>query len=268
MITKIKRMIWCAVAGFVIPTAAFALTEEPVALQPAESKYLFEVSYEDAEGAIGFALADKGAGQKVAATINGHKKEPIFSYSKPISVEIRGLKFDKTASRWSASLLAVENGNVITAVPVAGRFEETLEVPVLKKQIRSGEKISDADIEIRDFPVSATRSGTITDMASLIGKSPVRTLSAFRPIREQEIAMPAVVKKNDLVQIRYISSGMEISVTGEAMTGGARGDAIDVRNTASKKVVRAIVEDERTVSVTPLATQTSRLDGAQAYDIN
>ncbi len=228
-------------AGLSIP----AFADSPVAANP---QYLFQLSYDDAEQAIGQALAQKGAGAKVAANINGHHNEALFSYSKPISVEIRGLQFERP-SRWSANLLFMADGEVVSAMPVGGRYEEMIEVPVLKREVRSGDVIGEADVEIRDFPITHTRTDTITDSAVLIGKSPVAAISPSRPVREHEIASPAIVKKNGIVSMRYTSPGMEITTTGQAMNEGARGDVISVRNTASRKIVRASVVDAGTVSI-------------------
>lgn len=241
----IKYLFILILIGLAVP--AFADTAEaPAATQP---QYLFQLSYDDAEAAIGTALAEKGAGAKIAAVINGRKKDAMFSYSRPLTVEIRGLKFEPSPPRWSASLLFLSEGQVISALPAGGRYYEVVEAPVLKREVRNGDIIRESDIELRDFAVQQTGGGTITDLAELIGKSPLRSISAGRPIRSHEIAQPTVIKKNALVQMRYTSGPMEITTSGEAMSDGARGDVINVRNSASKKIIRAVVEDASTVSV-------------------
>jgi len=242
--------------------------EAPLTPQAQKMAPLFEVSYREAEEAVNRALVEKGAGGKVAATITGDSSNPLFSYTRPIKIEVHSLTFDKASGRWGANLLAVAESDIITAIPAGGRYDEMMEVPVLKREIRNGDVIGQADIEIRDFPVARTRSDTITDISSLIGKSPARTISAGRPIREHEIAALSVVKKNSLVQMRYSSPGMEITATGQALEDGAKGSSIAVRNLSSKKTVRAVIEDSNNVSVTPLnaaPAQTSQLTGSTPY---
>lgn len=266
MIRMLKLAASCFVTGFVIPTLAFATIEEQ-AVNTNPAAYLFQLAYSDVEEAVGFALADKGAGDKVSASITGRKEGPVFSHNKPLSVEIRGLKFDKNAGRWNASLMFVSENAIVSAMPVSGRFEEMVELPVLKRQMRSGETINDKDIQIRDFPVSSTRSDAITDLASLIGKSPLRTISMNRPIREQEIARPTIVKKNALVQMNYNSGAMQISDAGQAMEDGSQGSVISVKNVASKKTIRAVVVSADRVEVMPQA-QSSQLSIRDAYETN
>ncbi len=233
---------------FVFSGAAMADTTMPAANVP---EHLFQLSTSDVESVVGNTLATNGAGENVSATIIGYdKSKPLFSYNKPITVELRGLTFDAGMRRWDASIMAVsEAGEVVSALPVNGRFEEVMDVPVLRKQIRAGEIIGENDIEIRSYPVARTRAETIRDVKELIGKSPKRTISAARPIRSHEIAGPTLVEKNGIVQIRYGASGIEITTTGQAMESGSKGDLIAVKNISSKIIIHAIVENANVVSI-------------------
>jgi flagellar basal body P-ring formation protein FlgA len=210
---------------------------------------LFTLSYAEAEEALGRALADKGAAEKVAAFINGRKNEALFSYTKPLEVQIRGLQFDKPSGHWSASLLAISGSEIVTAIPSSGRYDELAEIPMLKHVVKNGEIIKADDIEIRDIAVSQTRSDIVTDMAGLIDKSPVYSITAGRPIRMHEIAVPPLVKKNSIVQMHYHSPGMEISTTGQAMEDGIKGVTISVKNLTSKKIIQAVVDDVASVNI-------------------
>lgn len=240
---------------FIVPAAHAAAAEAPIVNG---KQALFQLSYPDAESVIGAALADKGAGAKVAATMNGNRMQPVFSYTTPVTAEIHRLTVNKDIRQWSASLYVMNGTQVVTAIPVAGRYEEVAEIPVLKREVRAGELISQNDIEVRDFPLSRTRSDTVRDMSALIGKTPMFTISRARPIRETEISRPAVIKKNAMVEMRFTSPGMEISTSGQAMTDGAQGDVIGVRNLASKRVITAVVQDEKTVTITTPTTQVSQ----------
>lgn len=214
----VLALILAGTPSFAQGTADEALISDP--------RNAFEVSYANAEDAVNQALTEKGVGDKVSATINGHKSKPIFVYNKPTTVEIRGLKFDSQNGHWEGSLVFIADGDVVSALPASGHFDEMVEVAVLKHEVRSGDIIRDSDVEIRDFSLNHTRTDTITDLSGLIGKSPVRSISPFRPIRAEEVVNPAIVKKDALVQMRYTLPGMEITTTGQAITGGAKGDVI------------------------------------------
>lgn len=258
---RILHLFWIFWMVAILIAALPAFADETATLTTPRNA--FEVSYSAAEQAISHALTEKGVGDKVTANLtsiaNGNRSGVLQAFNQPVTIDIKGLQFDRRSHRWSASLLFVANGEVVTALPASGHFEEIIEVPVLKRELRNGDIISENDIEIRDFPMAHIRSDTITDISTIIGKSPLRTISPFRSLRENEIASPAIVKKNGIVQMRYSSPGMEITTSGQAMDDGAKGDVINVRNTASKKVVRAVIEDSNTVNIMATGTQTSQL---------
>jgi flagella basal body P-ring formation protein FlgA len=238
------------IAAFILLScaASASTTEVPVV---GDAGHLFQLTSADVETAVSEALIEKGSGEKISASVIGYEKsKPLFSYSKPISVEIRGLTFDATTHRWNASVMAVsETSEVISALPVNGRFEEVADVVVLKKQIRAGEVIGEDDIEIRRFPVARTRAETVTNPKEIIGQSPKRTISAGRPIRIHEIAGPTLVQKNGIVQVRYNAAGIEITTAGQAMESGSKGELIAIKNLSSKKVIHAVIDSESTVSI-------------------
>lgn len=214
-----------------------------------EARMLFQLTNRDAETAIAKALQDKGAGDRLSAKILGRKQETLFSYNKPVIAEIHGLRYEALTHRWNASIIFRAGEDVVSAIPASGSYEEMIEVPVLRREVRNDAVITKDDVEMRTFPVAQTRSDTITRISDLLGKSPLRYISALRPIRTGEIAPPTVVERNSIVQLRFNSAGLHITATGLALEDGARGDVINVRNTASRRVVRAIVVNTGVVRV-------------------
>ncbi|MBY0406281.1 MAG: flagellar basal body P-ring formation chaperone FlgA, partial [Rickettsiales bacterium] len=242
------------------PAALTTTNMAPPAARPApvaDLENMFEVSYKDAETAISTALTEKGVADKVGALMDGRKNAALFVHSQPLRVETRGLKIDHDHHRWSGSVLFVaEDGAVISAIPASGHFSEMVEVPVLKRPVRNGDIIAESDIELRDFAKDRTRPDTISDLSSLIGKTPSRSISPYRPLRESEVTHLAIIKRDAMVQMTYTTPGMHISTTGQALAAGAKGDVIDVRNTASKKVVRAVIQTAESVQVLSQNQQT------------
>jgi flagellar basal body P-ring formation protein FlgA len=243
-----------------LPGVSHAAITQPIAQSAQGDEALFTLNYEDAEEAVAKTLAAKGYGTSVGASINGRKTTPLYSSNKPVSVEIRGLRADTNGKSWSASMLILSDDVVISAMPLAGRYMEMVEIPTLKRAVRNGDVIAQEDITLKQYPADRMNGDTITDIAGLIGKSPVRSISAGRAVRTQEIAMPTVIKKNAIVQMRYKNGTMEISTTGQVLNDGATGDVVMVKNTTSNKTVRAVVADEHTVDVMPGGVQTSKLE--------
>lgn len=250
-------------AALMLMSPAFAVPGAPKAsgeqAQPAAQAGLpyFRLTYEDAQEALGQALSERGAGSKISTTITTRGEQYIFSYNQPISVEIRGLRYDANTHRFTANLVSVSEGKVVSAKPIAGRYDEMVEVPVLRRSVRAGETIKAEDLELRDYTTARARMDTITDMSSLIGKSPLRVITSGRPIRLHELEQPAAVKKNDVVSMIYNRGGMSITTKGQAVDSGAAGATIGVRNIDSKKVIQARVIDANTVSIEDANTHAS-----------
>ncbi len=276
MSERLKGFIFGAVLMLVTPAMALQSDPKPVASEAAESTSeadgsanapYFRLTYADAEEAISQALAERGAGAKVSADItNSQGEDYLFSFSQPISVEIRGLRFNPDTQRFSANLVSISGTDVISARPISGRYNEMVEVPVLKRSVRAGEIITASDVELRDYAKARARADTIVDMASLVGKSPERVISAGRPIRATELEQAAVVKKNGLVKMVYKDGGMAISTNGQAMTDGILGSVINVRNTESKKIVQGTVQDENTVVIGGGDLRMSNLEHGATYE--
>ncbi len=265
----LKGFMFGAIAMLITPALAIQSDAiETDAPAPIVQEQYFRLTYEDAEAAIAAALTERGAGAKVAANIVRKNNDCIFSYSNPISVEIRGLRFDEKTSRFTTNLVSIAGDKVISAVAVSGSYDEMVEVPVLKRDFKAGETITSKDIELRDYTKARVRINTINDMASLIGKSPERAITAGRPIREHELAEPILVKKNDLVKMQYNNGNMRITTNGQAIDGGTEGATISVRNLTSKKIVQARIQDATTVVINDGKTQAIRLTNEGTYAAN
>lgn len=273
MSQRLKGFIFGSLVMLITPALAIPsdpAKTEPAPPMPALQEQYFQLTYADAEAAIAEALASRGAGSKITVTMNRGDKngDVIFKNSQAISVEIRGLRFDDKVSRFTANLVALSGDQVVSAVAASGRYDELVEVPVLKRSVKAGEVISMNDIELRDYTAARTRMDTITDMASLIGKSPLRVISPGRPVREHELAQPTMIKKNDLVTMHYQIGGMKIATQGQALEDAPQGGVVPVRNVASKKTVQARVQDAMNVIIDGMQTQTSAIDSGAAYETN
>lgn len=266
---------------FIVIAASFAFgfysfssfaEEEKTTAQP--SSYIFNVAYDDVEEAIGKELTvrlfpdgvEEGARKSVSASINGRKLAPLYSANKPVGVEIRGLRSDEKNSRWNASLIILDKGSndVVSALPLSGKYIVMEEVPVLKRAFRNGEVITQEDIELKYVPQARIRGGTVIYSEDIIGKTPLRAISPQRPLRGSEITDVALINKNALVQMRYRTGNMEITASGQALADGVKGDVIEVRNIDSKKTARAVVVGNNLVDVIAQPMQASRASAAQA----
>lgn len=196
------------------------------------------------EEKVSHALEEAGAGENLRAHIIGRTDELLYQSPRPFSVESRNLKFYPEAMRFQTELYFIaedEKPDVLEVMEVRGRYDSIVRVPTVIHRLRSDDVISLADLEWTEIPAQKMRRGTVTSQEALIGQSPRRVLSPGRPINEDDVRATPVIHKDDIVTVRYQTPMMDLSVTAEALEEGAVGETIAVRNTESKKTLRAKV---------------------------
>ncbi len=75
---------------------------------------------------------------------------------------------------------------------------------------------------------------------AVIGMAARRPLKAGDPVLAHDVAPPIVIKPGDTVEVVYADAGIRLTLQGKALAGAAAGDAVNVLNTASKKVIEAV----------------------------
>lgn len=214
----------------------------------------YQVSSADVASAVTDAIRQQTQKDNLTATVNAGTPAVLHSANHPIRVAIHALQVNADAKLWQAQAYILNAQGTETVKPIAGRFDTTLQVPVLIRQLRAGDVIAANDLEMRTLPERQLRKDTVTDMSTLIGQSPRRIVSPGRPLRIAEISAPTVIKKGQMVEMRYTTPYMSIRATGEALEDGAQGSMIRLKNTKSQKAVSGRVASNGLVELNSEAT--------------
>lgn len=84
-------------------------------------------------------------------------------------------------------------------------------------------------------------------------------LAAKRPVREgaavslRDLASVQVVKIGETVTVTYSADGISLSLDGKAMNAAGVGEPVNVQNTASKKIIQAVVTGPGQAVIGPAA---------------
>lgn len=217
----------------------------------------YRVTMAEAEQQIAEELMHNGLGSDVQASIIGRRATDLVQRSEPIIMEVADLQADENTGRFSAILaFSTEStldkpGRKLGNLSVVGRYDEMVEVPVVKYRLGSSDVIREDDLEWQKMPQNRLKRETVLEMAQLIGKTPVRGLSPGRAIETAELQTPAIVTRNAPVRMRYQSENISIQAVGTAMQDGSMGQKIKVRNDDSGTEVDALVVDRGHVEVLP-----------------
>ncbi|EKE73972.1 lateral flagellar basal body P-ring biosynthesis protein, LfgA [Gallaecimonas xiamenensis 3-C-1] len=126
------------------------------------------------------------------------------------------------------------------------RVEVKVSLPVwtARQGIRRGQLIEAADLLRRTLPLEGIYGGFVTDQRQLIGQQAKRNLRRGQVLGPGTVAAPLLVQKGENVVIRVDQQGVRASMKGVALSGGARGESVQVRNLSSGKEITAWVVDK------------------------
>ncbi|WP_319775681.1 flagellar basal body P-ring formation chaperone FlgA [Breoghania sp.] len=167
-----------------------------------------------------------------------------------VPVSITRLTRSSRSGRFDA-VFAVELGERTASFAVSGFARETAEVVTLARRLARGATVSARDLQTIRVPKATLRNDTITDPAMIIGMALRRPQSPGRLLAPRDFEEPIVVARRSKVIITYRLAGLTLTVQGEAMVDGVKGDVIDVLNTQSNRTVQALVTGPGRVSVQP-----------------
>lgn len=105
------------------------------------------------------------------------------------------------------------------------------------------EVIRAGDIVTADNVSPETGEFTEADRA-IIGKQVRRTVYVGKSVTASNTHAPHIVKRNQMVTVKYLSGGLEITLSGRAMEHASAGDVVMIMNTASRELISGTVTTE------------------------
>lgn len=119
----------------------------------------------------------------------------------------------------------VSNVNILTAARSLGR----------------GSILTAEDISIKQHDAASLPYGFFTDSSELIGQQLKRAVRPGEVFAPTMVTPPPLVERGQTVWIAAEAGGIKVSVKGEALTDGAAGQRVRVRNLSSKRTIEAEV---------------------------
>jgi flagella basal body P-ring formation protein FlgA len=130
----------------------------------------------------------------------------------------------------------------------AGRSVQAL---TYARNIAAGEIVQPSDlIWSNEVVAGADAPG---DPDRVIGQAARRPLRAGAAVQSQDLAAPVAVHRDETIAVAYEASGISLVLQGKAMKDAAVGEAVQVLNPQSKKVIEAVVSGPGKAVVGPRA---------------
>lgn len=130
---------------------------------------------------------------------------------------------------------------ILCALP----FPAFADALVTNRVIKAGQLIMAADVSVVDADIP----GTATEVAQVVGQEARVALYPGRPIQTEQYGPPAVVFRNQLVSLSFVTDTLSISTEGRALARGGVGDVISVLNLSSRNTVQGRIMADGSVRV-------------------
>lgn len=108
--------------------------------------------------------------------------------------------------------------------------------PVARQQV-----LTKSDIIMKDHDISGLNRGYYSNIENVVGLVTRNQIRSGIVINPALIRPPYLVKRGQKVKIFAKTTNYQVAMYGEALSDGARGEVIKVRNSTSRKVVEGVV---------------------------
>ncbi|MBA4098258.1 MAG: flagella basal body P-ring formation protein FlgA [Rhodospirillum sp.] len=200
--------------------------------------------------AIAVAVQERmGSSTDLDIALDGGDLELDLPTDVENSVSVSAINFDPHSNRFAAILVAPADGPPVIQRNVFGTVYEMAQIPVPKRLISAGDVIAADDLEWQPVHLTRLSGNSLTDAEQLVGRMAKRPLKAGQILRQSDVAMSPVIRKNDLIRLVVKTGQMTLSVQGKALQDAALGQTVRVVNTNSNRQLTGTVIDAGTVAI-------------------
>ena len=114
-------------------------------------------------------------------------------------------------------------------------------VVAITRPLKRESVISSEDIALLEKDVGNLTQGYLTALDQALGKKLTRTVLADQILLPSQLGQAEVIRRGDQVTIHAKSGSVVVRMPGEALSDGAPGQQIRVKNLSSERVIRARV---------------------------
>ncbi len=185
-------------------------------------------------------LEEKVPGQtgwqvKLAAT---HELQKILR-ENPQVVEVRGGSPPWTGVHWFELILNTSQGR--RSVLVQAEVSLATAVVVAARPIPKGTLLQPQDLALLPLQPDEKTEGYFQEIQQLVGKEALRGLLAGRPIPQDAVQAPLLVRRGQVVTVYARAPGIRVRTQARAKEDGSLGDLVAVESLADRKTYFARV---------------------------
>ena len=240
---KRALILAAAVAAFAAPALATQALAGPVNLLP-------DPVDDDGRITLGELFDDAGAASNVVVGRRAGATAVLEASQVQIAARRAGLEWSnptglrrivvRQGGALSAGALPAEASARPAAASVSARAGTSVEVLTYARSLAAGDVIQPEDVVWASVQSHLAPAGGPQDAEAVIGLQAKRAMRAGSPVGPRDLASPQVIARNDMVEVAYISDGVELTVTGKATRNASAGEAVPILNVQSNRTIDAV----------------------------
>ena len=141
------------------------------------------------------------------------------------------------------------DGNTPWTIYVPAQVGIMQHIVIANRNIPKGTPLSAADLRLAERDTTRLHRGYITDITQVIGKTVTRMVRQNSPLTPNRISSPVAVKRGAKVTILSDSGAIQVRMKGTAISSGAIGERIKVKNSRSNRQIDALIVSPTLVRV-------------------
>ena len=195
-------------------------------------------------------MAQSGDPAMYQITLTSDVPDMVVPNNGTPRVEVADFNMQPVGGTFAAVIkVSDSNGNSAQTVNVRGVADRVVSIPVLKSDKHNGEVISAADIETITRKATTVGPNVVHSPEEMIGSTPRHAISAGALIHPDDLEMPQMVSRGELVTMIFNQNGMYLTAKGKAMEDGAMGQSIKVTNVSSDHTIEGKVTGNKEITV-------------------
>lgn len=207
------------------------------------------VTHDQIEAELLSALAGQGVAGDCQIELANRGAQMVVPIGVELKIGVRDLFYDERYKRFTATVEVPANSPSASRMRVTGRVFQTIDIPVLNRQVTRGEVISQRDITWTKMREDVVRRDVAIDPSQIVGMTPRQTVRGGQMVSTADLQKPIAIARGALVTMVLKYGAMSLSTQGHAVEQGSVGDLIRVTNSHSNLTVEGRIEGPNVVSV-------------------
>lgn len=166
-----------------------------------------------------------------------------------IPFKIENPVYDDRMGRASGILAVQTDKGEVIRHRLESLIYTVMDVPVLNRRIRRGEKIEAGDVVWKGLRKDTIGRNIVLDRDAVVGQAARRYLPIGQALAQSDLEPPKVVRKGNLVTVLFRTRGLRLTAKARASEDGAINDTIRVVNLRSNRSIDVVVHGPSTVII-------------------